>query len=219
MSKDQYKVWLTSVPEDNTKAKCKLCAKTFVLLNMEEQALKSHVARKKHITVVTETQRTDSVRDFFTVKCGATHVASSSESLGEPSTPSFCDTEDTNKDSGSVTAHRNPMTKFALRKEQLKAEILWVLKYVMSHFSFNSSTDITDILKAMFPDSAVAQKMKIGPNKLSYLIFYAIAPYLKQQLLVELKGTQCFVISFDESINNEFHKEQIDFFGKYLNKD
>ena len=71
------------------------------------------------------------------------------------------------------------MTKFALRKEQHKAEILWALKCVMSHFSFNSSTDITDIFKAMFSDSAIAQKMKFGPNKLSYLICFGIAPYFK----------------------------------------
>ena len=55
MSKDQYKAWLTSEPEDNTMVKCKLCAKTFSLSNMGEQASKSHTAGKKHITVVTQT--------------------------------------------------------------------------------------------------------------------------------------------------------------------
>ena len=92
MSKDQCKVWLTSVPEDNTKAKCKLCAKSFSLSNMGQQSLKSHAAGKKHIPVVTKTQKTYPVTDFFTVKCGATHGASSSGSLGEPSTPLLHDT-------------------------------------------------------------------------------------------------------------------------------
>ena len=32
---------------------------------MEDQALKSHAAGKKHITVVTQAQETDSVTDFF----------------------------------------------------------------------------------------------------------------------------------------------------------
>ena len=58
MSKDQHKAWLTSVPEDNTKAKCKLCAKTFSLSNMGEQASKSHGAGKKHITVVIQRKLT-----------------------------------------------------------------------------------------------------------------------------------------------------------------
>ena len=48
---------------------------------MGEKALKSHAAGKKHITVVTQTQKTDSVADFFTVKCGATPGASSSAGL------------------------------------------------------------------------------------------------------------------------------------------
>ena len=194
MSKDQYKAWLTSVPEENRKAKCKVYSKTFSLSHMGEQALKSHAAGKKHITVVTQTQKTESVTDFFTVKCGATPGAS----LGEPSTPLVCYTEDTKKDSGSVATHRNPLTKFASRKEQHNMEILWALKCVLSHLLFNSSTDITDIFKAMFPDSAIAQKMKFGPNRLSYLICFCIAPYFRQQLLMELKETQCFVISFDD---------------------
>ena len=71
----------------------------------------------------------------------------------------------------------------------------------------------------MLPGSAVAQKMKFGPNKLSYLIHFGIAPYFKQHLPVELKETQCFVISFDESLNNECYKEQMDFFVQYLNND
>ena len=78
MSEDQYKACLTSVPEDNIKAKCKLHTKTFSLSNMGEQALKSHAVGKKHITVVTQTQKTDSVTDFFTVKIGVTPGAFSS---------------------------------------------------------------------------------------------------------------------------------------------
>ena len=50
--------------------------------------------------------------------------ASSSASHGEPAIPLVCDNEDVNKDSGSLATHRNPMTKFAQRKEQHKTEIL-----------------------------------------------------------------------------------------------
>ena len=73
MSEDQYKALLTSVPEYNRKAKCKLCAKPFSLSNMGEQALKRHATGKKHITFMAQTQKNDPVIDFFTVKCG-THL-------------------------------------------------------------------------------------------------------------------------------------------------
>ena len=86
-------------------------------------------------------------------------------------------------------------------------------------FSYNSAPDIVDVLRAMFPDSAIAQKMNCGPTKLSYLICFGIAPYFKQQLLNELKEAQCYVISFDESLNTELHEEQMDFVVRYFNKD
>ena len=35
------------------------------------------------------------------------------------------------------------MTKLTLTREQHKAEIFWALKFVMSHFSYNSAHDIT----------------------------------------------------------------------------
>ena len=111
------------------------------------------------------------------------------------------------------------VTSFALRTEQHKAEILWALKSVVSHFPYNSAVNIVDVFRAMFPDSAIAQKMQCGPTKLSYLICFGIAPYFKQQLLNELKEMQCFVISFDESLNSELHQEQMDFIVKYFRKD
>ena len=111
------------------------------------------------------------------------------------------------------------MTKFTLTKHQHKAGILWSFKTVMSHFSYNSAVDLADVLRAMFPDSAIAQKMNCGPTKLSYLICFDIAPYFKQQLLNELKEAQCFIISFDESLNTELHEEQMDFVVRYFNKD
>ena len=137
------------MPEDNTKEKCNLYAKPFSLTNMGEQALKSHTAGKKHITVVTQTQKTDSITGFFTVKCGATSQASSSGSHGEPSTPLVCDTDRYKQRFRNVATHRNPMAIYTSRKEQHKAEILWALKCVMSHFSFKSSTYITEIYKAV----------------------------------------------------------------------
>ena len=66
------------------------------------------------------------------------------------------------------------MTKLTLTREQHKAEIFWALKSVMSHFSYSSAHDITDVFKAMFPDSIIAQHMSCGPTKLSYLISFGL---------------------------------------------
>ena len=44
----EYKLWLTPVEGNVTKANCKICVKTFSLLNMGETAVKSHASGKKH---------------------------------------------------------------------------------------------------------------------------------------------------------------------------
>ena len=99
------------------------------------------------------------------------------------------------------------MTKLTLTREQHKAEIFWALKSVMSLFSSNSAHDITDVFKALFSDSIIAQHMSCDPTKLSYLTSFGIAPYFMDLLLKELKDAPCFVISFDESFNEELEKE------------
>ena len=48
MSKEEYKDWLLPEDSDNTKARCKLCRKTFSLSNVGEPSLKSHAQGKKH---------------------------------------------------------------------------------------------------------------------------------------------------------------------------
>jgi hypothetical protein len=47
---------------------------------------------------------------------------------------------------------------FVANDQVTKAEIVWVMKTVMSHFSMNSSKDMKDIFQLMFPDSDIAKK-------------------------------------------------------------
>ena len=68
----------------------------------------------------------------------------------------------------------------------------------------------------MFPDSNIAQKMTCGPTKLAYLICFGIAPYFRELLLADLKEAPCFAVIFDESLNQELQKEQMDFVVRYL---
>ena len=165
------------------------------------------------------------VSDFFKFKKDQQPEMSMTLKLEEPSTSLLCGTEVRDitipppPQQVQSRLRQQGVGKHALRKEQTKAEILWALKCVMSHFSFNSTADITDIFGAMFPDSAIAQKMSCGPNKMSYLICFGIAQYFRQLLLAELKETPCFVISFDESLNHGLKKEQMDFVVRYFKKD
>ena len=89
----------------------------------------------------------------------------------------------------------------------------------MSHFSHSSACDISDVFKALFPDSNIAQGMTCGPTKQSYLITFGIGPYFKQLLVEDLKKASYFVVLFDESLNTELCCEQIDFTVRYFKND
>ena len=65
MDKVEYKDWLLPEPSNNTKAKCRLCMRSFSLSNMGELALKSHVQGKKHQNAVKTSGKNTSVWGFL----------------------------------------------------------------------------------------------------------------------------------------------------------
>ena len=65
MDKVEYKDWLLPKPSNNTKAKCRLCMRSFSLSNMGEPALKSHVQGKKHQDAVNTSGKNTSVWGFL----------------------------------------------------------------------------------------------------------------------------------------------------------
>ena len=71
----------------------------------------------------------------------------------------------------------------------------------------------------MFPDSNIVQNLNCGPTKLSYLICFGIALYFKQLFASDLKDAPCFVLSFNDSLNQELQQEQIDCTVRYFKND
>ena len=184
MSKEEYKDWLLPEDSGNTKARYKLCRKTFSLSNMGEPSLKSHAQGKKHQSIIQRSEKNPSVMGFW--KKEQVAEASTSKESGKPSTLVMNSSEE----------HKSSLlTKFPLTKEHHKAEIIWALKSVTSHF-YNSAHDIADVFKAMFPNSSIAQHMSSGPTKLSYLISFETEPYFRELLLANIKKASCFVVSF-----------------------
>ena len=200
---DEYKEWLLPDEEDSTKAKCRLCQRSFTLSNMGTRALKSHAQGKKHQSMLLHVAKgTATLKDYL--KKPEETEASTLKS--QPSKPQ----------EGTHWSETVSMSKFTLTQGQHKAEILWALKSVMSHFSYNSSQDIGDVFRAMYPDSKIAQQWFCGAVKLSYLITFGIAPYFKELLLAELTEVPCFVLSFDDCFNPELWQEQMDFVVRYF---
>lgn len=81
---------------------------------------------------------------------------------------------------------------------------------VMSHYSFNSSSDISAIFGQMFPDSEIAKKFSCGATKAAYLICFGLGSYFKEQLINDIRKAPCYVVSFDECLNKVTQTEQLD---------
>lgn len=108
----------------------------------------------------------------------------------------------------------NKLTNFT-REDGLKAEILWALKVLTSHYSLNSCERTDKLFQKMFPDSVIAQKLYCCKTKCNCTITFGLAPYFEEKLYKQLQETDFFVISLDESFNSIISEEQMDFQIRY----
>ena len=108
--------------------------------------------------------------------------------------------EDTQAASTSIAS--TTVTKFVQKEDVLAAEVLWVVKAVVSHYSSSSSANTGNLFQRMFPDSKIAQNFNCGKTKCSYLISFGLALYFHNILMSKLKQSSVkYVISLDESLN------------------
>ena len=69
---------------------------------------------------------------------------------------------------------------------------------------------MSSLCHTMFPDSKIAKDMTIGADKIRYVINFGIAPIFKSMLVESIKS-ECYVVCFDESLNNETQNCEKDF--------
>lgn len=100
-----------------------------------------------------------------------------------------------------------------------KAEVIWAMKSVLAHFSYNSGRDIGNVFRAMFPDSEIARNYKCASTKQAYLACFGLAPYFRDKLIDKIRAATCYVVSFDESVNSICQEGQMDFLIRYFGTD
>ena len=80
----------------------------------------------------------------------------------------------------------------------MKAELRWVWNSASTSKNFNSEDKAAYLLRAMFPDSQIAQSFTCGRNKQAYLLNFAIAPFCEKDILDGM--SDCFFsVAFDEA--------------------
>ena len=68
----------------------------------------------------------------------------------------------------------------------------------------------------MFSDSEIAKSFKLGADKLKYSVNYGLAPYFKSILETNVKNSDCYVILFDESLNDITQNCEMDLIIRYF---
>ena len=65
LSRGEYEDWLLPEDSDLTKARCKICRKTFSLSNMGEKVVRNHAEGHKHASSLKVSQGIGHVSDFL----------------------------------------------------------------------------------------------------------------------------------------------------------
>ncbi|KAI8728123.1 hypothetical protein BgiBS90_038070 [Biomphalaria glabrata] len=229
---ERFESWL--VKSMSTKAFCKICAKSFDISNMGERALTSHMKSLKHqnnvkvgsqclsLTSVFKTTTATPVKPSVQLVNAELQSPSESSLIQAPETQKALDKESSfvTGTSQILSTSQSSIVAHVTNEHTLTAEILWALKVVSANYSFNSCQQINGMFSKMFPDSSIAKKFSCGPNKVAYLITFGLGPHFHQLLKDSLTCSEDgFVLLFDEALNKELGKKQLDVHVRYWEND
>ena len=171
---------------------CPIPRNKIELSNMGERAIKSHAKGKKHCDRLALYIQNSCIK-FTLVSTG------SAKSPGASSTSTFSSSLD----------------KLVVPEAATDAEISWCLKIVVSSYSFGSCDELADMFRSMFPESTIGQKFCLQKGKCAYFINYDIAPHFRSIRMDNVKDSEFYAISFDESLKTVIEMGQMDLVANF----
>ena len=222
LQKPVFKEWLQRVEGQPHKACCKACSKTFDVSNMGEAAVTSHMEGKKHKQAL-QIRKSSTLLSAWAAPKNAKDVnhatTGNADGTGASSNPEPT-TSVENRSSGLIPSGKNrTMDSFVTKSDTLSSEITWCLHVVTSHSSFRSSDGTGGLFQRMFPDSVIAKEFTCGKDKCARLAVFGIAPHFKSLLERDVNLAKAFVLLFDESLNFENQKKQMDVHVRFWQHD
>ena len=228
LENDRYKQWIQKTSSIN-QAYCRLCSKVIDISNMGESALMSHMKSVKHeknvrsgcvsvLSLFKASNTASMPSELPAVETPPQDLAIASSSKSSATSVQIVDCE---TQSQIIKAIRliSLLDKIlcdvthVTGDDILTTEILWALKAVSAHFSFNSCAHISELFTRMFPDSEIAKKITCGSDKIAYT--FGLDPHFQDLLKRRLNSSDGFVLLFDESLNRELNKKQMDIHVRY----
>ena len=160
LSDPDLKDWVRKDKNNKANARRSVCNKTLALSTAGRSALTDHANGRKHSEAVKKIQNF-----FISAKKSTDSIASSSSA------------QEGKQQTLDLRVHN---------ADVVKAEIIWILKSICNGYSNRSCEQLNSTLKAMFPDSKIAEAFLMGRTKSMYLINHGLAPFFKSLLLSEL---------------------------------
>ena len=145
-------------------------------------------ASKKHMTYFKHQKNVANVMSQVKISFTADKVSESCGSSDFTKSPNLAEP-------ASPIVQKQLFSNPVLPSAVTKAEILFAMQSVMSHFTHNSCNDFPALFKLMFPDSEIASEILLGRTKLGYVVNYV---------------TPKFPSCFDESFNRISNRKQLD---------
>ena len=200
-----------------------MCSKSFDIKTGGRSALKSHQGSATHDDIVKKRKK-NSIGSYYessnsspSTKSSASPSSDASSSASSASSSSTLSSSGTSKLKSSSHIPGQSKLPYDVGKEALDAEIIWCLYMVDTHQSARSCDQLPEIFKHMFKNNPVVEMYRMKKDKCRYFIRYGIYPVFKGKLIDRIKLSQWFSVSFDESLNKEQQKCQMDVNIRYWN--
>ena len=193
LTMEEYK-WVRQVKGDSKKAICIVCNKTIALTSMGESALRSHMTGSKHQVNVKSNGTASTMKPFLQRKTSDDQKSICTATVNQEKVGTSSPDEDMPMNippppaTDVATSSGKSVSQFFSGNDVLKSEVLWTLKTISSHCSYNSNENIDKIFRVMFPDSQIAAKFTCGSRKTSYLCVFGLATHFKEMLMKAVKG-------------------------------
>ena len=133
LSNEFYKNWVKKV-DDEHKACCKVCMRSFSMLGLDVKTLNIHTKRKNHL-----------------LQCPTSNQQKLKFQANEKD--DAIDRSENKFQSASSAMKQTTAQSFFIKQETIKAEIMWTLEVIMSNYSYRSCASKSVLLSVMFQGS------------------------------------------------------------------
>ena len=112
---------------------------------------------------------------------------------------------------------RQTLDSINFDRQSTIAEIIWILKTVLSEHSMRSNDDPAKTYAGMFPRLKSLYNFNLARTKSMYVINHGLAPFFKSMLNESLQKSNIHVFCFDESLNEVTQTCEMDMYIRYWN--